>query len=251
MLRRAEQLLQHLGERHRVAVFDREHLELGDRVGRLVELLDERRHERHALGRRRDDQRVGPRVGVDRDAGEHARLEPLLARGVDRDHPQQRREALGRGVGVRARPSPRTARCSTGASVDASECLSLNTRISLTVSPPGWSIWAISSRTSAMSLGLARTIERIGARLGDDQRLGAERAAARRSSASVAVNSPRRPACACSARACFSRNTSNCVGAGAGMSSCCENLSALATVLGEPTSSTALGRPSGRASSRP
>ena len=48
-----------------------------------------------------------------------AGFEPLLSRGVDRDHAEQRREILGRGVGFRARALAAGRACNAGESVDA------------------------------------------------------------------------------------------------------------------------------------
>ena len=72
-LLQAEQLLQHVHQALRVAVDDREHLDLRRRRRHLIELSDQGRDQVHALGRRRDKQRVARRIGRDPHVGEDAR----------------------------------------------------------------------------------------------------------------------------------------------------------------------------------
>ena len=78
-----EERAKHFDQGRRVAVLQCEHLQFGRGARRLVELLDQRGDEVHALGRGRDDDRVGPGVGGDACPGQHARLQ--LAYGVVAD----------------------------------------------------------------------------------------------------------------------------------------------------------------------
>ncbi len=146
--------------------------------------------------------------------------------------------------------SPRTARCSTGARSLAKAERSLKTRISLTASPPGRSSSATSDRTSARSLGPARTMSELVRGSAITSALGPKGGGWVRSF-SAAAKSCETTTCACSAVAFLRRKTSNCDWTVAGLSSWSRISVALATVLGAPISSTALGRPSGTDRSGP
>ena len=99
----AQQRTEHFDQRRGVAIDDAEDFDLSHGGRLFVELTNQRGDQLQALGRRRDDERVGARVGRDANVVENPRLDDPLARGVDRKQ-FQHRGLLARGG--RALPGP-------------------------------------------------------------------------------------------------------------------------------------------------
>ena len=89
----AEQFVERFGEAGRIAVDDREDLDLGF-ARQLVELFDQGFDQIHRFRRAAHDERVGPRVGLHLHVGQNAAAEQPAPFRIDRGEREHRRTNL-------------------------------------------------------------------------------------------------------------------------------------------------------------